>query len=61
VTGIFIDQWKDGKIVESWGEWDNLGMARQLGAAPPEGSAGEKLGMAVQRLVARRMRKKTQA
>jgi steroid delta-isomerase-like uncharacterized protein len=61
VTGIFIDQWKDGKIVESWGQWDNLGLARQLGAAPPEGSMGEKLGIAVQRLMATRMRKKNQA
>ena len=61
VTGISIDQWKDGKVVESWTEWDNLGLARQLGAAPPEGSMGEKLGMAIQRLMARRMRKKNQA
>jgi predicted ester cyclase len=58
VTGISIDQWKDGKIVETWTEWDNLGLARQLGAAPPEGSVGEKIGTAVQRLMARRMRKR---
>jgi predicted ester cyclase len=57
VTGISIDQWKDGKIVETWTEWDNLGLARQLGAAPPEGSIGEKIGTMVQRLMARRMRK----
>jgi SnoaL-like polyketide cyclase len=60
VTGISIDLWKDGKVVESWTEWDNLGLARQLGAAPPEGSIGEKLGTAVQRLIAARMRKKNQ-
>ena len=60
VTGISIDKWKDGKIVETWAEWDNLGLARQLGAAPPEGSMGEKLGLALQRLMARRMRKKNQ-
>ena len=58
VTGISIDQWRDGKVVEAWVEWDNLGLARQLGAAPPEGSMGEKLGMAVQKLMARRMRAK---
>jgi predicted ester cyclase len=58
VTGISIDLWKDGKLVESWAEWDNLGLARQLGAAPPEGSIGEKIGMAMQRLMAWRMRKK---
>ena len=60
VTGISIDQWKDGKVVETWTEWDNLGLARQLGAAPPGGSFGEKLGMGVQRLMARWMRKKNQ-
>jgi hypothetical protein len=61
VTGISIDQWKDGKVVETWTEWDNLGLARQLGAAPPEGSFADKLGIGVQRLMARRMRKKSQA
>lgn len=61
VTGISIDRWKDGKVVETWTEWDNLGLARQLGAAPPEGSIGERLGMAMQRLMARRMRKKNQS
>ena len=60
VTGISIDRWEDGKVVESWTEWDNLGLARQLGAAPPEDSMGEKIGMALQRLMARRMRKKNQ-
>ena len=60
VTGMSIDRWKDGKVVEAWAEWDNLGLARQLGAAPPEGSVGEKLGTGLQRLMARRMRKKNQ-
>jgi steroid delta-isomerase-like uncharacterized protein len=59
-TGISIDQWRDGKIVEAWAEWDNMGLARQLGAAPPEGSVGEKIGMGVQRLMANRMRRKNQ-
>ncbi len=61
VTGISIDRWKDGKVVEAWAEWDNLGLARQLGAAPPEGSVGEKIGTGLQRLMARRMRKKNQS
>jgi steroid delta-isomerase-like uncharacterized protein len=61
VTGISIDQWKDGKVAESWTEWDNLGLARQLGAAPAEGSTGEKLGMTMQRVVARRMRRQNKA
>jgi predicted ester cyclase len=58
VTGISIDRWEAGKVVESWSEWDNLGLARQLGAVPQEGSVGEKIGMALQRMTARRMRKK---
>jgi steroid delta-isomerase-like uncharacterized protein len=58
VTGISIDRWQDGKIVEAWIEWDNMGLARQLGAAPAEGSVGEKIGMGVQRLMARWMRRK---
>jgi steroid delta-isomerase-like uncharacterized protein len=57
-TGISIDRWQDGKIVEAWAEWDNMGLARQLGAAPPEGSIGEKVGMGLQRLMARWMRRK---
>jgi predicted ester cyclase len=57
-TGISIDRWQDGKIVEAWAEWDNMGLARQLGAAPPEGSVGEKIGMGLQRLMARWMRRK---
>jgi steroid delta-isomerase-like uncharacterized protein len=61
VTGISIDLWRDGKVVESWTEWDNLGLARQLGAAPPEGSMGEKVGIRLQNLMARRMRKKSAA
>jgi predicted ester cyclase len=61
VTGISIDRWENGKVVESWSEWDNLGLARQLGAAPPEGSLGEKIGMALQRMAAWRMRKQHQS
>ncbi len=57
VTGLSIDQWRDGRLVESWTQWDNLGLARQLGAAPSEGSIGEKLGLGVQHIAARRMRK----
>jgi predicted ester cyclase len=58
VTGVSIDLWKDGKIVETWTEWDNLGLARQLGAAPPEGSIGEKVGMGLQWVIAQWMRRK---
>ena len=46
VTGISINRWSDGKVVESWVEWDNLGLARLIGAAPPEGSLGERIVVA---------------
>ena len=37
VTGITIDRCVDGKIVESWGVFDQLGMLQQLGLAPTPG------------------------
>ena len=41
VTGIFLERLASGKIVESWVEYDRLGLFRQLGwigdePAPPE-------------------------
>lgn len=37
-TGITISKIANGKIVESWVEWDALGLMKQLGAvvSPPE-------------------------
>jgi hypothetical protein len=37
---------------------NQLDMAIQFGALPPAGSAGERLGAAIQRLKARRMRRR---
>ena len=37
VTGISILRIVGGKIVEEWGEMDNLGMLHQLGAFPAPG------------------------
>ena len=31
VTGIGIDRFENGVIVEAWGQWDTLGMFTQLG------------------------------
>lgn len=56
-TGMSISRWEDGKAVEFWVEWDNLGLARQLGAAPAEGSLGERVATAAQQLIARRKRR----
>jgi len=39
VTGISIDRIADGKIVEEWENFDELGMMQQLGLIPmPEGT-----------------------
>ncbi len=34
VTGITIDRIVDGRIGESWTNWDTLGMLQQLGVVP---------------------------
>jgi steroid delta-isomerase-like uncharacterized protein len=39
VTGLTIDKIKNGKLVESWNNWDTLGMLRQLGAIPAMATA----------------------
>ena len=36
VTGITIARLTNGKFVESWNNWDALGMLRQLGAIPSD-------------------------
>ena len=40
IEGIGIDRIADGKVVESWGCWDTLGMMQQLGAIPEAQPAG---------------------
>ena len=34
LTGIGIDRFEDGKIVEAWGNWDTLAMMQNIGAIP---------------------------
>jgi steroid delta-isomerase-like uncharacterized protein len=34
VTGITIDRFEDGRIAESWTNWDTLGLLQQIGAIP---------------------------
>jgi steroid delta-isomerase-like uncharacterized protein len=38
VTGITIARLRNGKFVESWNNWDALGMMRQLGVVSQEAS-----------------------
>jgi len=43
-TGISIARLQDGKIVEGWDNWDQLGMLQQIGAyAPPQPVLLEKI------------------
>ncbi len=41
VSGIVISRIADGKTRETWGEWDAMGLMRQLGVVPePSAAAG---------------------
>jgi steroid delta-isomerase-like uncharacterized protein len=40
VTGMFITRVKDGKLMETWGNFDALGMLQQIGAIPTERAVG---------------------
>jgi len=42
VTGVTIDHYKDGKVVEVWAHGDTLGMLQQLGVVPMLAPAGAK-------------------
>ena len=41
VTGISINHFVGGKIVEAWDNWDGLGMMQQIGVVPAMGEGGE--------------------
>ncbi|MEO8744070.1 MAG: ester cyclase [Candidatus Dormiibacterota bacterium] len=42
VTGISFERYENGKLVESWANYDNLGMLQQLGVVPSMTPAGAK-------------------
>lgn len=41
ITGVAIHRIADGRIVESWGNWDMLGLLQQLGVLPQPQSASD--------------------
>src|SRR5919202_1446850 len=43
-TGLSIDKVQDGKVVESWTEWDNAGLMQQLGVGETAGAAAGEAG-----------------
>jgi steroid delta-isomerase-like uncharacterized protein len=56
-TGVDIHAFRDGLLSRVRTTTDVHAWAVQMGAAPPAGSAGERLGVVFQRLTARRMRR----
>ena len=38
VTGMIINRFTGGKIVETWGNWDAAGLMQQIGVMPPMGA-----------------------
>jgi len=40
VTGVDIDRYQDGKVVEAWASYDMLGLLQQLGVVPSLATAG---------------------
>jgi hypothetical protein len=56
--GVDIWEFKDDVLTRWEGIYDVLSIARQIGALPPQGSAGERLGALFQRVGASRMRRK---
>ena len=58
VVGVGVDRIENGKIVESWGIFDQFGMLQQLGVIPAPGQAdnvaAERSGVRPPLLIARR-------
>jgi steroid delta-isomerase-like uncharacterized protein len=61
ISGMDRIELRNGKIVRAELYWDMLAIGQQIGAAPPPGSIGERLGLAMQRRTARRKRRKARS
>jgi predicted SnoaL-like aldol condensation-catalyzing enzyme len=44
LTGITIHRFEEQKIVETWGNWDALGLMQQLKDTQPSQQAGQRVG-----------------
>jgi steroid delta-isomerase-like uncharacterized protein len=55
-TGFDLHEYRDGRLSRLVILFDNAEVGRQIGAMPETGSRAERLGAALQRLAARRMR-----
>jgi predicted ester cyclase len=40
VEGITVDRFEDGKVAESWAQWDTLRLMKNIGAMPETAAAG---------------------
>jgi steroid delta-isomerase-like uncharacterized protein len=58
MAGFDVHEFRDGLVSHVVTTTDVTAVARQIGAAPPPNSLGEKLGVAVQRLMAKRSSRK---
>jgi steroid delta-isomerase-like uncharacterized protein len=58
MRGVDLHAFRDGFLAHVITITDVSAMARQIGAMPPPGSIGEKLGLNLQRVMARRLRSK---
>lgn len=57
----FYDEFRDGRLSHYAVLFDMFGVARQIGAAPMPGTRAEGMGVFMQRLAARRMRKQAES
>jgi len=60
-TGFDLHEYRDGRICRLVIQFDTAVPARQIGALPQQGSRGEQLAAALQRVAARRMRRRRSA
>ena len=44
MTGMYIDRVENGKIAETWSEWDQLSMLRQIGVKSLAEAESRELG-----------------